>query len=413
MRTNPFCVTDASSWLVPDRIPQMLDGILREAERRPQIYDILPWLRRMDVLILCLERSDVFSDADLPSSQEAIFTTFFAAVTRPLAEMVEALYTTPLLRSMTTVGEILRRMALAAGVAPLSQAVVTGVCASFIRQRIDQFQGSTQPQMVTWKLSWHQSTVRVRRVTEMAKPIVILVSDEASGKVLAFRCTDDTPSATDLSLTLYDALVYPNMDRTPYLWQLRPPDHLHVQGSLPSEIVHIAKGWKMTNGWEMEIEERAHEEYPFLRQWECEIADRLLDPVQYLRLLDRACERAFGYAPFLAKQQVARRTGWCVPPRSEPTWNFPWLRELLPNYQATVGADGTLEWRGWHYRDAEEDVLQYWAHDVVTIRPSPATEATIWVYWKETILCYATADELRHEDGSYRPYWFPYSRLGE
>jgi len=58
-------------------------------------------------------------------------------------------------------------------------------------------------------------------------------------------------------------------------------------------------------------------------------------------------------------------------------------------------------------------VLQYWAHDVVTIRPSPATEATIWVYWKETILCYATADELRHEDGSYRPYWFPYSRLGE
>ena len=90
MRINPFCVTGASSWLVPDRIPHILDGILKEAERRPQIYDILPWLRRMDVLILCLERSDVFSDADLPSSQEAIFTTFFAAVTQPLAEMVEA-----------------------------------------------------------------------------------------------------------------------------------------------------------------------------------------------------------------------------------------------------------------------------------------------------------------------------------
>jgi len=65
------------------------------------------------------------------------------------------------------------------------------------------------------------------------------------------------------------------------------------------------------------------------------------------------------------------------------------------------------------YRDAQEDILHYWAHEAVTIRLAPWTEAMIWVYWNETILCPATADELRHEDGSYRPYWFPYPRLGE
>jgi hypothetical protein len=413
MRNNPFCMIEASPWLEPSRIPHILDYILKAAERRPHIYDILPWLRKMDVLILCLERSDVFSEADLPSSQEAIFTTFLAPVTRPIAEMVEALYTPPLLRSMTTVGEILRRMALAAGRTPLSQAVVTGVCTYFIHQRVDHFRDSTQPQMVTWKLSWHQSIVRVRSMTGVITPIVILVTDETNGKILTFRCIDDAPGTTDLSLTLYDALVYPNRGRAPSVWQLHPPDHLQVQGSPPSEIVQIANEWKMTNGWAMKVEEIQPEACPFLRQWECQVADRVLDPVQYLRLLDRACERAFGYAPFLAKQQVARRMGWRVPPRSEPTWNFPWLRELLPKHQATVGEDGTLEWRGWHYRDAEEDVLRYWAHEVVIIRPFPSTEAAIWVYWKETMLCYATADELRHEDGSYRPYWFPYPRLGE
>ena len=370
-------MTDASPWLEPSQIPHILDSILKEAERVPQIYDILPWLRQMDVLILCFERTEVFTSSDLSLSQEAIFTAFFAAVTRPIAEMVEALYTKPLLRSMTTVGEILRRMALAVGIAPLSQAVVAGVCAYFIRQRVNYFRDSVQPQMVTWRLSWHRSTVRVRRVTEMTMPIVMLVTDEATGKVLTFRCTDDTPSATDLNLTLYDALVYPSMSPSSFLGQLHPPTCLRVQNALPPEMVYIAKEWKI------EVEEIRQEACPFLRQWECEVADRALDPVHYLRLLDRACERAFGYAPFLAK------------------------------HQAIVGEDGTLEWRGWHYRDAEEDVLRYWAHEVVTIQPSPSTEATIWVYWNETMLCYATADELRHEDGSYRPYWFPYPRLGE
>lgn len=74
---------------------------------------------------------------------------------------------------------------------------------------------------------------------------------------------------------------------------------------------------------------------------------------------------------------------------------------------------GLLEWRGWHYRESEADILSYWAQETVTFRPSPLTEALIWVYWKDAILCSALAEELCHEDGSYRPYWFPYPRLGE
>jgi hypothetical protein len=190
MSTNPFCTTEASPWLEPTRILQILDGILKEAEQVPQIYERLPWLRQMDVLIFCWERAEGGIFSGLSSSQEAIFTAFFAGVTQPIAEMVQALYAPPVLRSMTTVGEILRRMALDVGRAPLSQAVVTGVCAHFMRQRVSHFRNSTQPHMVTWKLAWHQSTVRVRSATELTMPIVILVTEEATGKVLAFRCID-------------------------------------------------------------------------------------------------------------------------------------------------------------------------------------------------------------------------------
>lgn len=63
--------------------------------------------------------------------------------------------------------------------------------------------------------------------------------------------------------------------------------------------------------------------------------------------------------------------------------------------------------------DKEKDVLRYFPQGSVTVRPSPLAEAAILVYWKQSVLCYAVADELRHDDGSFRPYWFPYPRLGE
>ena len=91
----------------------------------------------------------------------------------------------------------------------------------------------------------------------------------------------------------------------------------------------------------------------------------------------------------------------------------PHLRELLLSYPAVVGGDGSVEWNGWHYRDYEEDLLRYFPKARVTIRPSPLAEAALLVYWHGSVHCYAVAEELRHEDGSYRPYWFPFARLGK
>lgn len=139
---------------------------------------------------------------------------------------------------------------------------------------------------------------------------------------------------------------------------------------------------------------------------------RVLDPVHYLRIFDRACERTFGYAPFLQKQSFVRCFGWQGHSVFDPAWYFTELRSLFPSSPAGVEEDGTISWRGWHYRDTE-DILPYWAHKTVTVRPSPWTEAVIWVYWKNSILCKAIAEELRTSEENFRPYWFPYPRLGE
>jgi len=334
---------------------------------------------------------------------------FFSEVTSPLAEMIEALYISALLRSATTVEEIMRRMAQAVGSTPLPPEVVLCVCSTFVRLPSWSTLAVSRSPKTTWRLSWHQSTIPLLRAAGGTPPIVVLVTDEPSGKVLAFRClqSQSLPTSAELGLTLYDALVDPQLGQLSLRPQLRPPARLVIQGSLSPEMTQVAQEW------EMEIREGEPAGFPFLRQWEAELTGRMLDPVHYLRVFDRACERTFGYAPFLQKQRRARWMGWHSRLEYDPAWSVAGLRSLLPSVVAQVRKDGILEWQGWHYCDREADILSYWAQETVTLRPSPLTEALIWVYWNDGILCCAWAEELCHEDGSYRPYWFPYPRLGE
>jgi hypothetical protein len=414
MRTNPFRQSGAPAWLAEgpiQQVPRLLETLLEVAEYVPDLYEILPWLKGMDAWGLIQERHArlIFRDAP-PSAQETTLTTFFANVTGPVAERIGTLYASPLLRHTSTVEEIVRRMAHSMGRPALPLDVVIGVCCSFWRSRASYLKRDRiQAQETTWCLGWQQTAVQVRTTQQTHMPYLLLVTNETAGTILAFRSTQGPPTSADILLTLVDALVFPDLDWRPHQASrpLSLPAHLHVQRPVPPEMVEAGKFW------EIEVEEVEPHAFAFVHQWEHDLSGRVLDLMQYLRIFDRACERAFGYAPLLTKQQMAQRIGWRMLLHHDPSWSRPSLRELLPTYQAVVGKDGTLLWHGWHYRDMEDDVLRYWPGEAVMIRPSPYSEATIWVYWKETLLCYATASELRHEDGSYRPYWFPYPRLGE
>jgi hypothetical protein len=388
MRANPFSLERGPSWLSVEGAPVIRDRLRKAAERHQLLSEQAPQLSGNRALLEV--------------------AAFFSEVTAPLAEMIEALYTSALLRSATTVEEIMRRMAQTVGSTPLLPEVVLCVCSTFVRLPSWATLAVSRSPKTTWRLSWHHSTIPVLRAAGGTPPIVVLVTDESSGKVLAFRCLQSSPTSAELGLTLYDALVDPQLGQLSLHPQLHPPARLVIQGSLPAEMTQVAQEW----GMEIREGEQAGDP-PFLQQWEAELTGRMLDPVHYLRVFDRACERAFGYAPFLQKQRRARWMGWHSRLEYDPAWSVAGLRSLLPSVVAQVRKDGILEWQGWHYRDREADILSYWAQETVTLRPSPLTEALIWVYWKDGILCCAWAEELCHEDGSYRPYWFPYPRLGE
>lgn len=365
----------------------------------------------------------------------------------------------------------------ASGIKPLPRAVVVALCASLTRSRLIVRGGcEPRPHPAIWKITWQRIPVRLQWSVQSPVPdapdapgatrvvgnsLLVLVREEIthkagigsqqSRKVLAFRCMPDPLDRRDLGpasrpckiteyiqaemkLALYDALVFSRSRKGDSDRPINPPTLLRVQSPVPGAPLPKAIR-EAASVWGIKVEEAEAEaevqrelegvdhvnnyaewnHQPEWEKWEKELAGQVLDPVHYMRILDRGLERTYGYAPFLTKQRVICHQGWRwrMLPNNDPARNYTGLRELLQSYPAVVGDDGTVEWRGFHYRDYEEDVLRYFPGEQVTVRPSPLAEAAILVYWRGSILCYAVAEELRHEDGSYRPYWFPYPRLGE
>ncbi len=316
MRTNPFSLERGPSWLTVERASVIRDRLRKAAERNQLLSEQAPQLGGNRALLE--------------------IAAFFSEVTEPLAEMIEALYSSALLRSATTVEEIMRRMAQAVGSTPLPPEVVLCVCSTFVRLPSWSTLAVSRSPKTTWRLSWHQSTIPLLRAAGGTPPIVVLVTDEPSGKVLAFRCLQSPPTSAELGLTLYDALVDPQLGQLSLRPQLRPPARLVIQGSLSPEMTQVAQEW------EMEIREGEPAGFPFLRQWEAELTGRMLDPVHYLRVFDRACERTFGYAPFLQKQRRARWMGWHSRLEYDPAWSGQALWRRSERTESWSGRDGII-----------------------------------------------------------------------
>src|SRR6266487_4180000 len=109
--------------------------------------------------------------------------------------------------------------------------VVVCVCATFIRLSI--WSTMVSPPSVqsladrrtktTWRLSGHHSTIPLRSAQGVTLPVMLLVTEEPSGKVLAFCCLQSSPTSGELGLTLYDALVYPQLGQRSLRPQLHAP----------------------------------------------------------------------------------------------------------------------------------------------------------------------------------------------
>ena len=113
MRANPFSLARGPSWLSVEAASVIRERLRKAAERHQLLSKQVPRLSGSRSLVEV--------------------AAFFSEVTVPLAEMIEALYTSLLLRSADTVEAIMHRMAQAVGSPPLPPEVVLGVCSTFVR----------------------------------------------------------------------------------------------------------------------------------------------------------------------------------------------------------------------------------------------------------------------------------------
>src|SRR5258708_17117992 len=108
MRTNPFSLERGLSWLTVERASVIRDRLRKAAERHQLLSEQAPQLGGNRALLE--------------------IAAFFSEVTAPLAEMIEALYSSALRRSATTVEELMRRLAHSVGSTPVPPAGLLSLC---------------------------------------------------------------------------------------------------------------------------------------------------------------------------------------------------------------------------------------------------------------------------------------------
>src|SRR5205823_3885656 len=103
---------------------------------------------------------------------------------------------------------------------------------------------------------------------------------------MAIRAMTTPPDAAVLPLALYDALVFPPWRGHNYPSRtLAPPRCLLVQAPLPAAIAQAAQVWRIA------VEENAPPPCALVQHLEAELGSRVVDPVQFLHILDRVCKR--------------------------------------------------------------------------------------------------------------------------
>ncbi len=397
-RTNPFCVVSAFNLpLKAETCQQMHAGALRGAARNTQAY-AAPLSIAVDRLRAHARRYGPQVYLAHPAEIERLFR----GVTLSVYQEIESLYCSRLGRNYAMVYRILRAMALEAGIAPVEEEAIWAICIHLEELRAQRAAVTVERSSSTWWLI--QFALASSAETGCANGslgtslLAALVIDADTPQALAFRADERAAEAELRSLAMYDAI---SLERRPdprgaggLTW--RVPSSLMIEKELPKACQRACSSLGIS------IEQATHTLPPVkeLREsWAGEQARRKITPGRRPLVFESLLKRVFGTSPQRAREEhehaLSRLTGYS----QDPAALFPALRAFLPAYPAMIGDDGEVAFDGLHYTNS---LLSYWPESPVTVRRSEQTEAVLWVYLEEEILCQAMARELARRDGSYR-----------
>jgi hypothetical protein len=249
------------------------------------------------------------------------------------------------------------------------------------------------------------TTSRADQHLTVGLPQVLARYEQAGGKtaqarIIAFRCVCETDVQNSLSGVLYEALVAqrrpgPSLP-TGLLWHI--PKHLVMEAPVPQECQTFCQQLGVINEcvstvppWFIAIEEA----------WDKELSGQVIEAQYYALLFDTVLQKMQGYGPQRAQRERERDYHRLIGYRADPAWQFPLLRALLTSHSTTITEEGMISFNDLHYA---HPLLRCWPGVPVTLRLPVETEACLWVFVENEILCQAYAQELRRSDGSYRAW---------
>ncbi len=396
--TNPFRVASVFNLpLKAETCQQIHADALHRATRNPEAY-----ATPAGVPVTELRAHARRYGPQVYLAHPAEIKRLFQGITLSVYQEIEALYCSRIGRSCAIVYQILRAMALEAGIAPIEKEAVWAICMHLEELRAQRTAVTLEQSSSTWWLAQlvlaSSTSTDSANDRESTQQIAAIVIDTEAPRALAFRAGKRQTEAELSSLAIYDAIA---LERRPaplgaagLVWHV--PSCLMVEKELPEDCQLGCRSLGVP------VEQAAHtlQLVEDLRaRWAREQARRTIPPGRRALVFESVLNRVFGTSPQRAREERERSLGHLGGYAQDPAELFPALRAFLPAHTAMIGQDGEVAFDGLHYVDR---VLYYWTGSPVEVRRSEQIEAVLWVYLQGEILGRARARELARRDGSYR-----------
>jgi hypothetical protein len=393
---NPFLSNSALNLpLQPDICQQMHFTALQAVVNSPCSDALPPHLSNDE-----LRRRRRIQGGEACLAHPAHVEQVFSGVTLSVYQAIEELFCQRLGRNVHTVWCILEKMATQADSPAVKYEAVWSICQYLQERRQANADTTVEHTESTWQLIQICPDVIIQDMNDVYRPTILCVLDTSALKVLSFRITHDPEIEETAALTLYDAI---ESKRRPspngsagLIWQL--PLELATEVGLTSSTE------KALNQLGIDTVPDRSTTLPFvdtLRSgWDKDLTGRDLQKNRFVMIFDNYLQKVHGYGPMLERKYRDRDFTHLIGYNRDPAWQFPALRQFLPQRSGLIDQAGAVEYNNLHY---EDELLAYWPGNQVALRRSQKAEAVAWIYLDEEILCQATARELRRKDGSYRP----------
>lgn len=322
----------------------------------------------------------------------------FRDLTLAVYQTIEELYCNRLERSIPMTHQILSKMAAEAGMPAVTYEAVWAICLYLEEKRQITSEVTLNRTEAEWSLMQLRPPINLCDAKgQVFSPVLLALIGPEHSTVLSFRFAHESKVLEAAALVLYDAISAQRIPSpegvTGLLWNL--PTQIDSQIDLSQETLQVLR----RSGIAVRSLVYSTALPAGLTDWGNGLTEKTLDQQNAVRTFDFYLHQTFGYGPIRRQRNLTYKLSHLIGYSKDPAWQFPVLRQLLPENETVISVEGQVEYDGLHY---EHPLLKYWPGQKVTLRQSEYAEATAWIYLDGDILCQAEARELRRPDGSYR-----------